>query len=91
MLGICIEIAQFQFFRTLTHWPCIIALPPYVSWFMDPGMVFDHNGRSEVVAEETMKRAVSLSTLKLRQQIPLNVRNYLPNYTASHPKSCSPL
>jgi hypothetical protein len=66
MLGICIEIALFRFFKTLTHSPCIIALAPYVSWFMDPGMFFDHHVRTEVVAEVTMKMA----DLKFRQQIP---------------------
>ena len=90
MLGICIETAQFWLFRNLTHSPCIIALPPYVSWFMDPGMAFGHHVRTEVV-EVTVKMADPLSALKIRQQIPLNVRTYVPNYTASHPKNCSPL
>jgi len=65
MLGICIEILQFQLFKTPTHSPCIIALPPYVSRLMDPGMVFDHHVRTEVAAEVTMKTADSWSALKL--------------------------
>jgi hypothetical protein len=75
MLAICVDIVRLQLFRTLTHSPCIIALQPYVSWFMDPSMVFDHHVRTEVVAEVTTKMVDTLSALKLRQQIPPKCSN----------------
>ena len=62
VLGIGIEIVQFQLFKTLTHSPFIFALLPYVSWLvMDPSMVFDHHVRTTVVAKVTLKMADSLS------------------------------
>jgi len=87
ILRICIETVQFQLFKALTHSPYIIALAPYVSWLMDPGMVFDHHVRTEVVAEVTTNLADSWFALKLRQQIPPKCPNLSTKLHGVNPKN----